>query len=85
MIKAGTIILKNNFLKLNVLWNMVFSNKPYDSEEAQRRFLQMPVVSVNVGSGVYLCGKKNRPCLLVLSKMNLMVCYTPCPNPIANS
>lgn len=37
---------------------MVFSNKPYDSEKAQRRFLQMPAVSVNVGSGVYLCEKK---------------------------
>lgn len=59
MIKAGTIILDTKYIKLPVLWNMVFQNQRYDCQKAQRRFLQMPLVSVNVAGGVYLCEKKD--------------------------
>jgi hypothetical protein len=38
---------------------MVFQTRAYDCEKAQRRFLQMPVVSVNVDGKVYLCEKKD--------------------------
>lgn len=37
----------------------MFQNQRYDCQKAQRRFLQMPLVSVNVAGGVYLCEKKD--------------------------
>ena len=59
MIKAATIVLNKGPIKLPVVWNMVFHDQSYDCEKAQRRFLQMPVVSVNIDSRVYLCEKKS--------------------------
>ena len=58
MITASSVILEKRFVPLSVLWNISFPNRLYDSEKAQRRFLQMPVTALNVGGKVYLTAKR---------------------------
>ena len=60
MCKAARIIMNDRHVPLSVLWRQVFPSIKYDSDKAQRRFLQMPIVSIQLKSGPCILAEKRR-------------------------
>lgn len=59
MAKAAKIVLNKRYVSLSSVWREVFPTKKYDCEKAQRKLLQMPVVSIRMNTGCVLAEKKS--------------------------
>ena len=53
-IKAARIVLEEKIIPLLVLWSLAFTGNKCDSEKAQRRILQLPLLSITWNSQVYI-------------------------------
>ena len=62
MVRAASILLERRHVSLSNLWREVFTSIPYDSEKAQRRFLQMPVASLKIDGVCVLTEKRQDAC-----------------------
>lgn len=54
---AASLILREKHILLPKLWRMVFQSSKYDCEKAQRKFLQMPIASMRLKTGVVVTEK----------------------------
>ena len=57
-VNVGITVLEQQFVSLPYLWNKYFSTT-YDCEKAQRKLLQMPLVSINVNDKVFVVEKEH--------------------------
>lgn len=57
LVNSAKTVLERKIVPLSALWTKCFHDTPYDSEKAQRRLLQMPLVAVKVNGRMYIFEK----------------------------
>lgn len=70
-VNAGKTVLEQHIVPLAYLWNKCFA-ETYDCEKAQRKLLQISLVSINVSGKVFMV-EKELGCTNYESKRNIIL------------